>query len=102
MSERRGGRGDGYDYEAFGKKVLEIRESMGMDQRTFAELIGVNHNTISRIERGWKHDPGTHHLVCLAAGILGWKFLKPEALSRVREPEVFHGEQAKIQKERRA
>ncbi|GAA2963363.1 helix-turn-helix domain-containing protein [Ligilactobacillus murinus] len=33
-------------------KVRDLRESMGMSQRTFAELVGKPQSTIARIEHG--------------------------------------------------
>ena len=53
-----------------GKKVKQLREAKGFSQEHLAELVDVQRNTISNIERGVS-DPGFQLMVKIFDGIDG-------------------------------
>lgn len=51
-----------------GKTIASVRDALRLSQRSLARRAGVNHRTVSRIERGQR--PSPHTLQCIA-GALG-------------------------------
>ncbi|HLK09061.1 MAG TPA: helix-turn-helix transcriptional regulator [Candidatus Angelobacter sp.] len=52
----------------FGRRVRQIRNAKGLNQTVFAEKIGTDQATVSRIENG-KHEPCLRFIELLGVGL---------------------------------
>ena len=54
--------------ERLGKRIKELRKNLGMSQEQLAELVGIEPNNISRIEKG-KNYPAPENIAKIAKAL---------------------------------